>query len=158
MNDDDAERLGIIDVAEMPLLAVIDDAAVITSARIDATQHLHQRRLAGAVLANQGMDLALPDGEIDVAQRLHADEGFADTAHFEQCRHSTSLETWRLWTRPAAVAMPTLVTRAAAIRIFADLTQAGRGWPCIQHEDALRAGCRAMARVSPPRSVTVRLS
>ena len=29
MNDDDAERLGIIDVAELSLLAVIDDAAVI---------------------------------------------------------------------------------------------------------------------------------
>ena len=51
MNDDDAERLGFIDVAEMPLLAVIDDAAVITAAGIDAAQHLHQGRLAGTVLA-----------------------------------------------------------------------------------------------------------
>ena len=88
MNDDDAERLGIVDVAEVPLLAVIDDAAVIAAVRIDAAQHLHQGRLAGAVLAHQGMDLALPDGEIDVVQRLHAGEGFADAAHFEQCGHS----------------------------------------------------------------------
>jgi len=94
MNDDDAERLGLIDVAEMPLLAVIDDAAVITAAGIDTAQHLHQGRLAGTVLADQSMDLALPDGEIDVAQRLHAGEGFADTAHFEQCSHSNSLQTW----------------------------------------------------------------
>src|SRR6266404_6126373 len=85
MDDDDAERLGIVDVAEVPLLAVIDDAAVVVAVGIDAAQHLHQRRLAGAVLAHQGMDLALPDGEIDVVQRLHAGEGFADTAHFEQC-------------------------------------------------------------------------
>src|SRR6267378_420613 len=95
MNDDDAERLGFIDVAKMPLLAVIDDAAVITAAGIDTAQHLHQGRLAGAVLAHQSMDLALPDGEIDVAQRLHAGEGFADTVHFEQCSHSNSLQTWR---------------------------------------------------------------
>src|SRR5467141_587004 len=95
MNDDDAESFVLIDVAKMPLLAVIDDAAVITAAGIDTAQHLHQGRLAGAVLAHQSMDLALPDGEIDVAQRLHAGEGFADTVHFEQCSHSNSLQTWR---------------------------------------------------------------
>ena len=90
MNDDDAERLGIIDIAEVPLLAVIDDAAAIAAGWINAAQHLHQGRLAGAVLAHQGMDLALPNGEIDVVQRLHAREGFADTAHFEQVGHSGS--------------------------------------------------------------------
>src|ERR1700682_1766400 len=92
MNDDNAERLGICDVAEVPLLPVINDSAVIVALGIDAAQHLHQRRLAGAILAHQGMDLTLPDGEIDVVQRLHAGEGFADSAHFEQCGHSDSLE------------------------------------------------------------------
>ena len=32
--------------------------AVIGAVRIDAGQHLHQRRLAGAVLADHGVDLA----------------------------------------------------------------------------------------------------
>src|SRR5258706_8889196 len=36
MNNDDAERLGIIDIAEVPLLAVIDDAAVIATLRVEA--------------------------------------------------------------------------------------------------------------------------
>ena len=90
VDDDDAERLGIIDVAEVALLPLIDDAAFVVAVRIDAAQDLHQRRLAGAVLADQRVDLALPDREIDVAQRLHGAEGFADTAHFEQGRHSVS--------------------------------------------------------------------
>src|SRR5258708_3447155 len=75
VNDDDAERLGIIDVAEVPVLALIDDAAVIISVRIDTAQHLHQGRLAGTILADQGVNLALPDREIDVVQRLHGAEG-----------------------------------------------------------------------------------
>lgn len=107
MNDDDAERLGIIDVAELPLLAVIDDAAVVVAVGIDAAQHFHQGRLAGAVLADQGMDLALPDGEIDAVQRLHAGEGFADTAHLEQCGHSDTLgQERRRWPQTSRTKMP----------------------------------------------------
>ena len=100
MDDDDAKRLGIIDIAEMPLLAVIDDAAVIAAVGINAAQNLHQGRLAGAVLAHQGMDLALSDREIDIVQRLHTGEGFADAAHFEQWCHSVSREHARRHGRP----------------------------------------------------------
>ncbi len=40
--------------------------------RIDAGQHLDQRRLAGAVLPEQRMHLAAPDIEIDVVERQRA--------------------------------------------------------------------------------------
>ncbi len=41
---------------------------------IDAGQHLGQRRLAGAVLADDGVDLALLKSEVDVLDRRHAAE------------------------------------------------------------------------------------
>ena len=87
VDDDDAERFGIVDVAKTPLLAVEDDRPFIAAMGIDAAQHLHQRRLAGAVLADQCVDLACLHGEIDVAQRLHARKALADAAHLQHCRH-----------------------------------------------------------------------
>src|SRR5215216_6319186 len=87
MDDDDAERLGIVDVAKAPLLAVEDDAALIVAMRIDAAENLHQGRLAGAVLADQRMDLARLDREVDVAQGLNAGKTLAYAAHFENCGH-----------------------------------------------------------------------
>ena len=50
--------LAVGDVAEAALLALVMDLAVIGAVRIDAAQHLHQRRFAGAVLADQRVDLA----------------------------------------------------------------------------------------------------
>ena len=87
VDDDDPERLDVVDVAKAPLLAIEDDRPLIAAVGVDAAQHLHQRRLAGAVLAHQGMDLAGVHGEIDVAQRLHACKALADAAHFKHCRH-----------------------------------------------------------------------
>ena len=72
---------------KLPLLAVEDDRPLIAAAGIDAAEHLHQRRLARAVLAHEGMDLAGLHGEVDVAQRLHACKTLADAAHFKHCRH-----------------------------------------------------------------------
>ena len=83
VDDDDAEMLAVVDAFEMAILAAIDDRAVIGAGRIDARQHLHQRRLAGAVLADHGMDLALLDAEVDVRQRFHARERLGDVAHLE---------------------------------------------------------------------------
>ena len=87
VNDDDPERLGIVDIAKAPLLAVEGDRALIAAVGIDPAQHLHQRRLAGAVFAHQRVNLAGLDGEIDVAQRLHACKALADTAHLEHGGH-----------------------------------------------------------------------
>ncbi len=52
--------------------------------RIDAGQHVEQRRLAGAVRPDQAVDLALTDVERHVGERLHAAEPLADAARDEQ--------------------------------------------------------------------------
>ena len=54
---------------------------------VGARQGLHEGRLAGAVLAHQGMDLARVDGEVDVRQRLDARKRLRDVAHLED-RHA----------------------------------------------------------------------
>ena len=58
VDDDDAELLAVGDALEAALLALVIDLARIGAVRIDAAQNLHQRRLAGAVLADQRVDLA----------------------------------------------------------------------------------------------------
>ena len=61
----------------------IDDLCRHSAVRIDARQHLHQGGFARAVLADDGVDLALFDAEIDVRQGLHAGEGLGDVTHLE---------------------------------------------------------------------------
>ena len=60
MDDADAEVFAIADALEMALLALEKDRAFIAALRIDPAQHLHQRRFARAVLANDGVDFARP--------------------------------------------------------------------------------------------------
>ena len=52
----------------------------------DAGEDVHERRLAGAVLTEQRMNLAALEVEIDAAQSLHAAEMLGDAAHDEQRR------------------------------------------------------------------------
>ena len=58
VDDDDPEVLGLGDVAERHRLALVEDVARVGPVRVDTRQHFHQRRLAGTVLAADGMDLA----------------------------------------------------------------------------------------------------
>ena len=51
-----------------------------------AGDDLHQRALAGAVLADETMDLAGGEREVDPAQRLDAAEGLRDPVQFEDGR------------------------------------------------------------------------
>ena len=48
--------------------------------RLDAVEDLHQRRLAGAVLADDRVDGAAPDVDVDVVVGDHAGEPLADPA------------------------------------------------------------------------------
>jgi hypothetical protein len=50
---------------------------------VDAGQDLHQRRLAGPVLADQRDDFSALDGEVDLVQRDDAGKAFADRLHLE---------------------------------------------------------------------------
>ena len=62
--------------------------------RIDAGDDLHQRRLAGAVLAHQRMDVAALEAERHVVERQNAGERFAHVLDFEQvfgARHGPAL-------------------------------------------------------------------
>ena len=81
--------LAVVDAFEVAFLPAIDDLAVIGAGRIDARQHLHQRRFAGAVLADDGVDLAFLDAEVDVRQRLDAGKRLGDAAHLQNGRCSS---------------------------------------------------------------------
>ena len=54
-----------------------------------AEQHLHQRRLAGAVFAEQRVDLALADRQVDVVASLQRAEDFRQAANLQQVRTIT---------------------------------------------------------------------
>ena len=75
-------------------LALPEDLAGIRLQR--AEQHLDQRRLAGAVLAEQCMDFALGDVEIDMVARRQRAEYLGQATNLEQvraiviCTHSAS--------------------------------------------------------------------
>ena len=53
---------------------------------VHAGDDLHQRALAGAVLADETMDLAGGQREVDAVQRQHAAEGLADALELEDGR------------------------------------------------------------------------
>ena len=78
----DAPTLGVLRRREVDGLAAEDDRARV--AAIGAGQHLDHRRLAGAVLADEGHDLAWLDLERGGGQRLHALEALVDVAHDEK--------------------------------------------------------------------------
>ena len=67
---------------ELDLLALQPEGAGI--GRVDAGDDFHQRRLAGAVLAHQRVDMAALQAERHVVEREHAGKGFADVGDFEQ--------------------------------------------------------------------------
>ena len=83
VDDDDADLLAVVDATKAPLGAQVTDLAAVVAMRVDARQHLHQRRFAGAVLADDGVDFTLADGQIDVVERIHAGEGFDDPPHLQ---------------------------------------------------------------------------
>jgi hypothetical protein len=55
-------------------------------------EDLHQRALAGAVLAHEGVDFAGPDAEIDALENTHARKALANPAHFQN-RPSATLSS-----------------------------------------------------------------
>ena len=72
----DAAALGVVRVREAHDLAVQADGAGV--GLVDAGDDLDQRRLAGAVLAEQRMHLAGADVEADPVQRAHAGKRLGD--------------------------------------------------------------------------------
>ena len=80
----DAGVLRLPGCGEVDRLALEDHLAAI--ARIDACQDLHQGGFAGAVLADQHVDLAPAHVEVHVGERQHAGEALGDPAHLQEER------------------------------------------------------------------------
>ena len=76
VDEGDAGAVGIARVARRVDLAVQQHLARVE--RHDAAQDVHERGLAGAVLADQADDAAALDVEGDALQDRHAEEGLAD--------------------------------------------------------------------------------
>ena len=53
-------------------------------APVDPRQDLHEGRLAGAVLADEGVDLARPQLELGPVERVDARERLADPVHLDE--------------------------------------------------------------------------
>ena len=66
-------------VVEMHRLAVDEDFAFVRV--VEPEQEVHQRRLAGAVFAKQGVDLARPDREVDAIVGDDPGKPLDDVAH-----------------------------------------------------------------------------
>ena len=85
MDDDDAFFFAVTNRLELARLAVINDVALIRPVRVNARQHVHERRLAGAVLAAERMDRAFLHLEVDMVERAHAAREFLDDVlHFQK--------------------------------------------------------------------------
>ena len=77
---DDAGGGGVGGRGEADRLAGEDDLAGEGAGGMHAVQDLDQRRLAGAVLAEERVDLAGAHRDVDAAQRRHAAEALGDAA------------------------------------------------------------------------------
>ena len=62
-----------------------------SSGLIEPVEDVHQRALAGAVFSQQGVDLPLLQGQVDVVVGQHAGETFGDVAQLENWGHEHSV-------------------------------------------------------------------
>ena len=81
VDDLDAERRGVGRAVDRDRLALEEDLAAVD--RVDARHALDQRRLAGAVVADEGGDLAGTHREVDLVQHLHRAEALVDPAQLQ---------------------------------------------------------------------------
>ena len=84
----DAEPARLRRVGDRHRLAFPEDAALVRRKR--AVEHLHQRRLAGAVLAEQRVDLAVADIEADVVAGRERAEALGQPLRREQAERRGS--------------------------------------------------------------------
>ena len=94
--------------SELDLLALELEGAGV--GRVDAGDDLHQRRLAGAVLAHQRVHMAALQAELHVVERQHAGERLADVVDLEQIfgvrdRAAFAHEFGGRWTEMVAMAL-----------------------------------------------------
>ncbi len=81
IDDADAERERVARAADLHRLAMDDDLARVLAIR--AAEDLHQRRLPGAVLAEEHVHVAGLERQVDAVERDDARERLADPPHLE---------------------------------------------------------------------------
>jgi hypothetical protein len=91
VDDRDAVVLGVERVVQLDRLAVDGDRARVGA--VHAGEDLHQGRLAGAVLADDRVDLARGAGEVDAVQDGDAVEGLDDAGHPQPLAHAAVTAT-----------------------------------------------------------------
>ncbi|CAI8972928.1 hypothetical protein EMIT0347P_80132 [Pseudomonas sp. IT-347P] len=84
MNDDDAGGFRFTDRLRPERLPVPEDFTVPGAIGVDRRENLHQRGLAGAILAAQANAFTRPDLDVDAVQRVDTAEGFDDAVHLQQ--------------------------------------------------------------------------
>ena len=82
VDDLDAERRGVLGAVDRDRLALEEELPGVGA--VDAGDRLDQRRLAGAVVTDEGGDLARVDLEVDVVQHLDGAEALVDSTQLEQ--------------------------------------------------------------------------
>ena len=82
VDDLDPELRRVLRAVDRDLLAVEEDLAGVVA--VDAGDALDERRLAGAVVADERHDLARAHLEVDVGQRLHRAERLREVADLEE--------------------------------------------------------------------------
>ena len=106
VDDDDAGALRGLDVLERHLLALEHDLPAVGAVGVHAGQHLHERRLPGAVLPADRVDVAAADGHRDVVERADPREQLGDVPHLENCVRIDHLYLRPLIECHRAVALP----------------------------------------------------
>src|ERR1700729_710378 len=94
MDDYDAEMLAVGDARKPAFQRLKDDLPFIRTVRVNPAQHLHQGRLAGAILTADRVNLALADRKIDIAQRDDSGKSLSDPPHFQNGSHDSRLVGW----------------------------------------------------------------
>src|ERR1700731_4932927 len=94
MDDYDTKMLAVGDARKAAFLPLKDDLPFIGPVRVNPAQHLHQGRLARAVLTTDRVDLALADRKIDIAQRDDSGKGLCDPPHFQDGSHDSRLVSY----------------------------------------------------------------
>ena len=112
----DAARDGVAGVAQVHRLALDDDLALV--GRVEPEQHLHERALAGAVLAEQPVDLAPAQLDADVVVGDDRREALGEVTGLQHQRAASFIAAHSFsygW--PAAAGGRTLPANSASTRI-----------------------------------------
>src|SRR6266568_2790005 len=102
MNHGDAGRVRVARRSKTGLEPVQQETA--RELRMHAGDDLHQRALSSAVFADETMDLAGGEREVDAPERLDAAEGLRDLVQFEDGRATLRHKGLRSGNDPPSIA------------------------------------------------------